>query len=229
MIRFLAVLALFALTACDGRTYRPAGGTDDSARILVMGDSLLAWNRLRGGSVARVLAERLGQPVKDNSESAASYDTQGAEAVVVGSIQAQYQRGNWDWVIIGGGGNNLLFDCKCGACDGVLDRLVSADGRSGAIPATVARARSRGARVIYSGYLRTPGFSSPVEHCSAIGDRFDQRLAVMAARDPGVTFMPLADLVQRPGDTSFHFPDRVHPSLKGSAAIAGRIAAIMGR
>ena len=45
----------------------------------------------------------------------------------------------------------------------------------------------------------------------------------MAKRDRGVVFLSIADMVT-PGDTSFHAADLVHPSVKGSQAIAERIA-----
>ena len=40
--------------------------------------------------------------------------------------------------------------------------------------------------------------------------------------------LPLADLVTKEGDTSYHAMDLVHPSVKGSRAIAARIAALIG-
>lgn len=224
MARLLGVLACVVLLSCgDGRTYGADPDAPQAARVLVMGDSLLAWNRLRGGSVARVLADQIGAPVTDRSISAATYAPTGGP----GGIQAQYKPGPWDWVVINGGGNDLLFGCGCLSCDVALDRLITADAVGGVIPETVTRARADGAQVIYVGYLRSPGFTTPVEHCGPVGDRFDQRLAAMAARDPGVHFVPLADLVTVPGDTSYHYLDGIHPSKKGSAAIAARIAGII--
>ena len=44
----------------------------------------------------------------------------------------------------------------------------------------------------------------------------------MAEVTEGVTFLPLADLVTKEGDTSYHAMDLVHPSVKGSRAIAAR-------
>ena len=97
----------------------------------------------------------------------------------------------------------------------------------GKIPDLVSRIRASGARVAYIGYLRTPGVTSPVEHCTRDGDALEARLTAMAARDPGVLFLSNRDLVPN-GDRSFHDIDRIHPSPKGSAAIAARIAAEIG-
>lgn len=196
--------------------------------VLVMGDSLMASNRLKGASVAKALSKALETPVEDNAMFGARYfyilPISGSAGM---RIDAQFRGGPWDYVVMNGGGNDLLFGCGCTACNRMMDRLISADGRSGAIPDLVAEIRATGAKVIYTGYLRTPGVTSPVEGCGPLGDKMDRRLASMAARDDGVTFLPLSDLVQKDGDTSFHSLDLIHPSVKGSRAIAARIKALI--
>lgn len=203
---------------CCGEAVAP------QAQVLMMGDSLLAVNGLTGHSVGDALEKTLGQPVTDRSVMGASFlyplPLSGAAGL---KISAQYARGDWDWVVLNGGGNDVLWHCGCGRCDRFLDRLISRDGRSGAIAKQVAKLRGTGAKVAFIGYLRSNGFASPVDKCAATGDEMDRRLTRMAATDPGVVFVPLADLVPE-GDTSFYSPDRIHPSPKGSAAIAARIA-----
>lgn len=198
-------------------------------RVLVMGDSLMASNRMKGGAVSNALGHALGVKVKDNAVFGARYfyilPLTGAAGM---RIDAQFRGGPWDYVVLNGGGNDLLFGCGCGACNRMLDRLVSKDGTKGAIPELVADIRETGARVIYTGYLRTPGVTSPVESCGPLGDRMDARLARMAQAIDGVSFVPLSDLVTKDGDTSFHAVDLVHPSVKGSRAIAARIASWIG-
>lgn len=225
MLRFLIVfLGFAALSACSEQV--PADG---SARIMVMGDSLLAVHANTDRSVADNLQKSLGETVVDRAVVGARYfyalPFSGAAGM---RIDAQFRPGDWDWVVINGGGNDLMLGCGCDKCDAQLDKLISEDGRKGAIAETVAQVRATGARVIYVGYLRSPGFWSPVEACGPLGDRMDTRLARMAARDRGVTFLPMSDLVPH-GDKSFHGSDLVHPSPKGSAAIAARIARAMAR
>jgi lysophospholipase L1-like esterase len=82
--------------------------------------------------------------------------------------------------------------------------------------------------VIYVGYLRNPGTATPVKACGPAGNELDRRLGRMAALDSGVDFLAMSDLVPN-GDTSFHQFDRIHPSPKGSRAIAQRIAARIKR
>ena len=56
------LLAFFLLAACG----RDAA---EDARIVVAGDSVMAWNSIIGGSVADALEDRLGEPVGDVSLS----------------------------------------------------------------------------------------------------------------------------------------------------------------
>ncbi len=196
-----------------------------SLRILVMGDSLMAVNRVLGGSVGQALGQTLGAQVQDRSVPGARYFF---PVPVLGGaglkIRAQIMDGPWDYVVMNGGGNDLLFGCGCGTCTRTMNKLVTADGTAGAIPDLVAQLRLGGAKVIYTGYLRTPGVQSPVESCGPIGDELDRRLMLIAERDKGFQFLLLSDLVTKDGDRSYHGIDMVHPSIKGSRAIADRVA-----
>lgn len=197
------------------------------SRFLVMGDSMMAIHSASRRSVAHVLEERLNTNVIDRSVPGAQYLYALPISGSLGMrIERQYVPGKWDWLIINGGGNDLWLACGCRRCETRMDRLVSEDGTRGEIPKVVARARAAGTRVLYVGYLRTPGVTSLIEHCKDEGEALEARLQRMAARDDGVTFLSVANLVPD-GDRSFHAPDLIHPSRKGSAAIAARIAAVI--
>jgi hypothetical protein len=200
-------------------------GEEKGARILMLGDSMFASNRAGAAGVADGIETELQTRVLDRSVFGARYfhplPVSGAAGM---RLSAQYREGDWDFVVLNGGGNDLLLGCGCGPCGGMLDRLVTPDGRGGAIPAHVARIRAGGARVIYAGYLRNPGMMTPIKHCGPAGNELDRRLALMAGFDAGVTFLAMADLVPY-RDASFHGLDRIHPSAKGSREIARRIAA----
>ena len=219
---WLAVMACVALLGCTEPV--PSSG---NARIIATGDSMLAWNAGSGRSVVDALEQQLGARVVDRSVIGARYHyvlpISGSLGVRIG---AQYVSGPWDWAVMNGGGNDLWLGCGCGKCDAQLDRLISPDGTSGTVVDMVTRARADGAQVVYVGYLRTPGKPSLIDHCRTWGQKYEARLARMAARDAGVTFVSVADVVPD-GDLSFHDVDRIHPSPKGSAAIAARIAAVI--
>ncbi|MEO0863485.1 MAG: SGNH/GDSL hydrolase family protein, partial [Pseudomonadota bacterium] len=158
-MRLLSVfVGLLLLVGCGDPV--PRGG---EARIMAMGDSLMAWHAASDRSIADVLADRLGEPVVDRSVVGASYTYPLPISGSLGlRISAQYVPGDWDWVVLNGGGNDLWLGCGCLRCDAQLERLVSPDGTQGKIPALVSQIRRSGARVAYIGYLRTPGVTSPV-------------------------------------------------------------------
>lgn len=223
MIRItMMLLVLAALFGCGEPV---AQGAD--ARILVVGDSMFATNRAGNAAVADVLETELRTNVLDRSVIAARYfhalPISGAAGL---RLTSQFREGDWDWVVMNGGGNDLLLGCGCGFCQGVLDRLVTKDGRGGAIPSYVARIRATGARVVYAGYMRNPGMATPIKHCGPAGNELDRRLTLMAGFDAGVTFVPMADLVPY-RDGSYHGIDRIHPSVKGSRGIGLRIAEVI--
>ena len=218
----LCVVLLGLLAAC---TEMPSATSQ--SRILTMGDSMLAWNSLSGQSVSQNLEKQLNEPIIDRSVTAARMHYILPVSGSLGMrIPSQYVPGRWDWVVMNGGGNDLLFGCGCGLCEGTLNRLISADGASGTIPETVAKARANGAQVIYLGYMRSPGRGSIIDGCREVGDDFENRLAKMAARDKGTHFVSLKKMIPN-GDLSYHAGDRVHPSPKGSQAIAAQVAAII--
>jgi acyl-CoA thioesterase-1 len=220
MFKTVAVLLIFSLLVSCGEQV----SSTTKARILLLGDSMMATNSTGGNTVADGIEAILGEEVIDRSVIGASYfyrlPISGAAGL---RLDAQYRPGTWDWIVLNGGGNDLLFGCGCHECENQLTRLVTADGKYGAIPDFVTHLRASGARVLYVGYLRNPGMTTPIRACGTAGDDLDQRLARMAGLNSGVEFMALSDLVPH-GDTSFHWLDRIHPSPKGSHAIAARIA-----
>ena len=194
-----------------------------------MGDSLLAFNKGERRAVSHAMETELREPVIDRSVSGArllyALPISGSAGL---NIASQYRDGDWDWIVLNGGGNDILMGCGCGPCASRIGRLISEDGRRGRIPGVVSDLRKTGAQVIFVGYLRTPGVRSPIEVCRDEGDEMDRRLAHLAALDRGVHFLSLADLVPI-GDRSYHGADLIHPSPKASTAIGRRVADIIHR
>ena len=217
-ISLLAILIFGSTTALHAK---------DPLRILVLGDSLMTSNVQTGQAVPNQLGRFLGAQVRSKAFVGARFRYMLPLTGALGlNISKQYRDGPWDWVIINGGGNDMWLGCGCMRCERRMNKLISANGKRGEIPALVSKARRAGARVAYVGYLRSPGMWSPIEHCKAEGDALEARIAVMAQRDPGVTFISLADVVPR-GDRSYHSADMIHPSVKGSRAAAERIAQVL--
>ncbi|MEW2912516.1 SGNH/GDSL hydrolase family protein [Leisingera sp. JC11] len=221
-MRRLLLPLLFLLSACGDTV--PA---DQPSRILAMGDSLLAWHGLAGKSISDTVARELQEPVVDRSVSAAriiyKLPISGAAGM---NIRKQYLPGEWDWVIVNGGGNDLWLGCGCIACSRKMDKLISADGREGAIPGMLSELRATGAKVIYVGYLRSPGVGSLIEHCRDEGNELEDRIGQLAAQDDGIFFLSNKDLVPY-GDRSYHALDMIHPSVKASSEIGRKVAEII--
>jgi acyl-CoA thioesterase I len=196
-------------------------------RILAMGDSMLAWHRPSHQSISDALEQQLNEPVIDRSVIGARHNYALPITGALGlNIGKQYREGNWDWVVLNGGGNDLWFGCGCLACDTTIDKMISSTGENGKIPTLVSRIRSRGARVIYLGYLHSPGVFSLIDHCKDDDIEFEKRIAAMAAAHDGVYFLPVSKLAPS-GDRSFHSADMIHPSIKANKIIAEKIASII--
>ena len=108
-----------------------------------------------------------------------------------------------------------------------MQRLISPHGQHGEIPRLVSALRAKGSRVAYVGYLRSPGFDTPVDYCKRVGNELEARIARMAERDPGVLYLQSGALVPH-GDKSFHSWDLIHPSAKGSQSIGNALAHRLG-
>lgn len=204
------ILALCLLAAC-GRT------VPEDARIVVAGDSVMAWNRNKGASVADALRARLKEPVGDVSLSLA----QVAGGRGAFNIPTQLEGVRVEWVVLNGGANDLSGNCDCSDCGPVLDRLISDDGLQGAIPALVADLRGRGAQVIWADYYTAPRYAGTT--CEAPYQVLEDRIGRMADADVGVTLVDMDDVFFA-GDLSLFASDGIHPSEKGSARIASLIA-----
>ena len=229
----LAALA-FVLFGCAETAHAPAGENavtrSAGPRILAMGDSLMAWHGLSGNSIAHSVAADLREPVLNKAVSGAHIFYRLPISGAMGmKIANQFDaKGEWDWVVLTGGGNDLWLGCGCRKCERKLDKLISQDGRKGAIPGLMAKIRRTGARVIYVGYLRSPGVGSAIDECRSEGDVLEGRVARLADFADGVYYLSLKDLVPY-GDRSYHGIDMIHPSVKASREIGRRVAALIRR
>ena len=125
---------LFGLVCCLlGCQEMPSSQPD--AKVIAVGDSLMAWNAATGSSIPDVVEQEIGRPVVDRTVSAAWVQTRfSKDGKPETGVQAQFVDRNWDWAIVNGGGNDLLLGCGCMKCDAVLDKMISKDGQSGQKP-----------------------------------------------------------------------------------------------
>ena len=217
MHKILITLAfLTSLTACTDTA--PRGGGD----ILVLGDSIMAWNG--GRSIPDVIANQTGRSVTSRAVPGAQFDNGSTIASAVGfDIQQQFPGGRWNWVVVNGGANDLSADCGCGACGASVNALIAPDGQSGSIPAFLQRLRAQtGAQVMWMGYYAGSGTGS-FAGCRDDLVEIESRIATFAAGRPGIHFVDSEDVIDR-GDRGLFAGDNVHPSARGSAWIGAYLA-----
>lgn len=228
LFQFALMVMLVGLLGCT-ETARAPADTDtvsrsDGPRILAMGDSLMAWHGLTGQSIAHSVARELQEPVLNKAVSGAHVIYKLPISGAMGmKIANQFDEDEWDWVVLTGGGNDLWLGCGCRRCERRLDRMISQDGRKGAIPGMLAKIRQTGARIVYVGYMRSPGVGSGIDECRSEGDVLEGRIARLAEFADGVYFLSLKDLVPE-GDRSYHGIDMIHPSVKATGEIGRRVA-----
>lgn len=206
-MKWMLLGLLIALGAC-GR------GVPEDARIVVAGDSVMAWNRLEGGSVADHLSAALAEPVGDLSLPYARV-TAGRGAL---NIATQVRGLNAPWVVLNGGANDLGVNCARG---GALESLVSADGQSGAIPEMLRGLTARGSRVIWADYYTSPQFAGTP--CAALYQTMQARLSRMATALPGVTLVDMGRVLPA-SERALFAGDGIHPAPEGSRRIAALVA-----
>lgn len=222
-LRALILMLTVGLASCTD--VAPRGGGD----ILVLGDSVMAWNGSRDASIGDALGAALDRNVINKAVPGAQFDNRSGIAGAVGfDIQRQVPPGRWNWVVLNGGANDLSADCSCGACGPVVDALIGPDAASGAIPAFVTRLRQEtGAQVLWMGYYEGSGRGA-FAGCRDDLVAMEARIARFAARTPGVHFVDAEDVFD-PRDPSHFAPDGIHPSAKASALIGAHLARRIAR
>ncbi len=199
-----------------------AGAAQAQEPVTVIGDSILAWNRSSGNSVARGLSRALDRDVADNAVSGARI----SGGRFLRDIPDQRIGQTGGWIVVDGGANDLLGECGCARCDGNLTVLAAPDGRRGEIPAFVDTLLARGHRVVWVGYYGPSGLGGGFDGCDDELIELNTRLSRMAAHRDRVEFVAIRDLFG-PTHRDRYFRDQVHPSPKGSALIAGRVAGVI--
>ncbi|KAA9008254.1 SGNH/GDSL hydrolase family protein [Histidinibacterium aquaticum] len=196
-------------------------------RILAMGDSILSWHEGRGQSVPDAVALQLRTPVENRAVAGARISHPNALARLAGfDIRDQVPEDSYDWILANGGGNDLRDECGCTGCDATLDSLVTADGRSGEIPALVDRLLPRTDRLLWIGYYPVSIYGGPFAACAAELDQLATRLQAMAALRPRVHYLDTGRAMP-PGALRYYAPDLTHPSPEGAARIGALAARTM--
>lgn len=210
----------FFVAACgaSGQTETPV---ERDARYQIIGDSIFAWNMETQEQVAAFLAEATGAEITDHSMSGAQIFVDDDEAAARGlDILTQYEEGDWDWLIMNGGANDLEEDCGCGECDVTLDDMITPDADGGRIPAFLDEVAGSGVRVIYLGYYQVGIEETDSAACVDEFDALDDRMSRYADATEGVFFLSGLGLLTE-GDLD---RDGIHPNPVGSEILSMAIS-----
>lgn len=224
--RQMSLILLFGLVL-SGLTTCTKSANYDGARILAIGDSVLAWHSWTGGSIPDVIAAELGELVVNAAVSGARLSrANGGFGLLGADIGRQYRPGDWDWVIIDGGANDLRQECGCSRCEATLDGIISRDAARGEFPQLVDAAGGSGAQVMLVGYYGPSVRGGPFAPCWDELQILNARLSALAAARAGVHYV-YSGAVMPPDRLDLYDPDLVHPSNAGAAAIGGLVAGAM--
>lgn len=209
------LIATFGLAACSAMVPR----ADLDADVIVVGDSILAWHRSTGRSIPSVVAQQTGLSVTNHSIN-------GARFLGSNGIPTQYTESDWDWVIVDGGGNDLLMWCGTPHAQVVLDNLISADGTAGAMPNFISRVAEQGAQVILLGYYPISDQGGPFVLCQSVLDELAVRQERFAATNPAVSFVDSGQVIGASDSTAYGV-DLVHLTPRGSVLVGQLISSNM--
>lgn len=215
-MRTLRTFTLCSLAFLAGCGLAPQQEDGD---IVVIGDSVLAWNQ---GGVGREIGFELGRNVVTRATLGARVRASPAARLVGLSVPHQLSAGNWNWIVINGGANDLASSCGCANCDDVINALISADGETGSIPDLISQARQTGARVVWLGYYQAPE-SSSFKGCRSGLVEMESRIQTYAKSRSGVFFID-AENVFDANDPSLLAGDKTHPSPEGSRILGSFLA-----
>jgi lysophospholipase L1-like esterase len=219
-MRRLALAAFLFIAVCTACAALPER-TERGARVILLGDSVMAWNRDIGSSIADVIEKLLGQPVLDASVGGARMRLDGVGGAIGFSIPGQYKAGDWDAVVLNGGANDLLSTCGCDRCNAVIDRLVTED-----FPALLNRLGDTPVYIV--GYYGPAGDRpGNFDACDDELQVLERRLTRLAATLPNVEVVSVRDAFT--GNPSLYDTDRIHPSPAGSERIGTLVARALTR
>ncbi len=205
--------------------------TGDEATILAVGDSIMAMNGQLCQGVPGHAALALGRYVQDHSVGGRRLDHPDSDDDIMG----QYEPGPWEWVVMTGGGNDMIQECACNVeghdergCWDTVDSLVDLETGAGEIYDFLAQVRAdegNAATVVLLGYYPfTDSSMANFDGCNAYLPTLNERYRTLAEQEPDLLYLATderMDLQTHPERIWF---DGVHPSVEGSAALGALVA-----
>ena len=233
----LAIGAASLTTGCyedicpsvDALPGSPSIGEEPS--ILAVGDSIMAMN----GQVCQGVAGRAGlaldRYVQDHSVGGRRLDHPDSDDDIMG----QYEAGPWEWVVMTGGGNDMLQECQCNvtghdeqACLDTIDSLVDLDAGTGEIYDFLAMVRAdetNAATVLLLGYYDfTESSWASFDGCNPYLPELNARYEALAGTEADFVYVSTAATMDLTDHPDRIWIDGIHPSTEGSQALGWLVA-----
>ncbi|MGB0591816.1 MAG: SGNH/GDSL hydrolase family protein [Myxococcota bacterium] len=215
----LSAFALFFVGCGDDST--PGDGAVGDLRILAMGDSALDFN----GDASTV--DQLREVLDDQEagalvvQAAVGGATLGCGDVGFGQedncIPPQYEEGEWDWVLLSGGANDILDS----GCELETDALINEGGDAGLMVDVIDDLVEMGHKVLLYGYFLPLDPEGETASCDRLVTLL-ARYRALAEAHSDVVYVDAGAVVQRTQPA--YYADDIHPSPEGSRVIAEHIA-----
>ncbi len=207
----------------------------EEPEILVVGDSIMATHGQLCQGVAGHAAVAMGRYVEDHSVGGRRLDHPDHNDDIIG----QYEPGPWEWVVMTGGGNDMLQECECNveghdeqACMDVLDSLVDLEAGTGEIHdllATVRADDSNAATVLLLGYYAfTDSSWANFDGCNDYLPELNARYEALAELEDDLVYVATQEVVDRDLHPERIWLDGIHPSLEGAQALGELVADSIG-
>lgn len=194
-------------------------GCEPGTGLLAVGDSVFDYHVEDGESIPEVVASELGIAVQNNAIGGSHLSSNYGEG-----IPETYETGDWSWVLVDGGANDLNDECSCGDCEVLLDELISPDSSGGIMRDFVEEIQGDGHPVALLGYYMVPegaefGFANCEETIRELNTRYD----ALAEQVDGVYYIDAGEVIT-PDQNELYDADNVHPSVEGARVLGEFIA-----
>lgn len=212
----------------------PACPTYTDPSYLAVGDSIMATNGPLCEGIPGWAARDLGFYIEDHSAGGRrlTHPRSGDD------IMSQYTEGSWEWVMMTGGGDDLVFECRCTEenhnpddCEAVLDALALPDESTGDIYEFIDMVNlddQNLASILILGYYTLPEDTpGNFDACNPYVLDLNRRYQEVADQEENVFLMETAGVMDFDTHPEYFLIDDFHPSSEGSAVLGSMVAAFI--
>ena len=210
---YLIFLFLTCLSGCE----EVDRGSLQNTKILAIGDSIFEWHIWNQHSAPEHVEMELGISVYNNARSGSLI----TEETPTG-IRNQYIEGDWDWIVMDGGGNDLNTLCQCNNCSDVQDEIESKYKEF-----LQQLLEKEDLKILIWGYYGLPqkakyGF----DECHDDFEELSRRQKKLADTNQRIFFVDGREEITG-DDKSYFYIDKLHPSRKGTEVIGRQISEVI--